>query len=104
MIFTSPDGKDKMASVGEVSVIFLVVFVGLAEHVARRKASGERRPRQTHRAKDEMQVRLVRRPDDDRQQVPCRIDQARPELDEREIVAGTENASLNRRMTREMMR
>src|SRR5580692_7763700 len=30
-----------MASVGEVSVIFLVVFVGLAKHVARRKAPGE---------------------------------------------------------------
>ena len=81
-----------MAPVGEVSVIFLVVFVGLAKHVARRKASGERRPRQAHRAKDEMQVRLVRRPDDNRQQIPCRIDEARPELDECEIVAGTENA------------
>ena len=39
--FHQPRRQSKMASVGEVSVIFLVVFVSLARHVARRKASGE---------------------------------------------------------------
>ena len=55
-----------MASVGEVSVVFLIVFVGFAKHVTRRKASGKRSPRQTYCAKNEMKVRLVRWADDNR--------------------------------------
>ena len=74
-----------MAPVREVSIVLLVLIFPYPEGTSGGESTSKSAPGQTHYAHDELHMRLLRRPDDDRQQVPGRIDETRPELNEGKI-------------------
>src|SRR5262245_26451640 len=80
------DRQREVPFVREVVEILLVVLVSLSEHVPRREASAECRPRDADAAEYEAYVRVLGRSRDNGQQVPSHVDLSRPELNEGEIL------------------
>ena len=77
--------QEEMPPVGEVGVILLVFVAGDAERAPGGEPAGEGGPRQAHHAHDQLHMRQLGQPDDDRQQVAGRVDETGPELDEGKI-------------------
>src|SRR5262245_13238546 len=78
--------QKEIAQIREVVEILFVVLVGNAENVARRETAREYRPRDSHAAEDEAQIRMFRWSRNRGEKIPGSVDLSRPELHERQIL------------------
>src|SRR5262252_7910736 len=74
-----------MPAVGKIPIIFFVILIRDPENIPGRKAACKTSPGQAYDSQNELQMRLRGRLDNDRQQIPGRINESRPELNEWKI-------------------